>query len=86
MSTQLYLSEGAADSDAIPVTNPPREVSTGHPLRYGTFTIYQSGFLPVPRIGAWSVLRVTSDPGRLLKYAGSGLACLGILLMIVAAP
>ncbi len=82
-ATQLYLFEGAALSGAIPVTNPPREVSTGHPLRYGQYTVYQSGFLPLPGIGACSVLRVTSDPGRVLKYTGGGLACLGILLMIV---
>ncbi len=82
-ASQLYLSESPPDSDAIPVTNPPREVSTGHPLRYGTFTFYQSGFQQLPHKVDLSVLRVTSDPGRFLKYSGGAMVCLGILLMIV---
>jgi hypothetical protein len=82
-ASQLYLSESAPDSDAIPVTNPPRAVSTDHPLRYGIFTFYQSGFQQLPHKVDLSVLRVTSDPGRLLKYSGGALVCLGILLMIV---
>jgi len=79
--SHVYLSEGAQDSDFISADNPLRTVSTGSPLRYGAFTFHQSGFQQLPGRVDLSILRVTSDPGRLLKYSGGGMICGGILLM-----
>jgi hypothetical protein len=59
---------------------PVREVSTGRPLRYGTLTFHQTGFQPMATSSDLSVLRVTSDPGQTLKYAGLGLIGGGLLL------
>ncbi len=79
--SHVYLSEGAQDPDFISADNPLRTVSTGSPLRYGAFTFYQSGFQQLPGNVDLSLLRVTSDPGRLLKYVGGAMICGGILLV-----
>jgi hypothetical protein len=79
--SQVHLSEGTQDSDVISADNPLREISTNSPLEHGTFTFYQSGFRQLPGNVDLSVLRVTSDPGRLLKYSGAAMICGGILFM-----
>jgi hypothetical protein len=79
--SQVHLSGGTEDSDVISASNPLREISTNSPLHYGTFTFYQSGFRQLPGKVDLSVLRVTSDPGRLLKYSGGAMICGGIPFM-----
>jgi hypothetical protein len=80
--SQVNLSEGTPGRDVITARTPLRRISTNHPLRYGAFTFYQSGFLQLPDEVELSVLRVTSDPGRLLKYSGGAMICGGILFML----
>jgi hypothetical protein len=60
-----------------------REISASRPLHYGGFTFQQLGLQQLPNGVDLSVLRVTSDPGLLLKYAGGALICAGVLLMLV---
>ena len=59
-----------------------REISMNAPLTHGTFTFYQSGFQELPGSVEVSVLTVTSDPGRLLKYVGSLMICAGIFTCV----
>ena len=66
----------------IPVSSVLQEISADTPLRHRTFTFHQFGFRELPNQMELSVLRVTSDPGRLLKYLGSGLVCGGILYLV----
>jgi hypothetical protein len=80
--SQVNLSRGTQNPDATATNNPLRAISTNRPLRYGAFTFYQSGSQQVPGRVDLSVLRVTSDPGRLLKYAGIAMICGGILFML----
>ncbi len=76
------MSEGAKDSEVVSANNPVRRITTHSPLRYGGFTIYQAGFRPVSNQVDLSVLRVTSDPGRSLKYLGVAMIGAGILLTV----
>lgn len=57
-------------------------ISMNEPLKYNGFYLYQAGFddLPGGRVQA-SILSVNHDPGRLLKYLGSLVMCLGIVLL-----
>jgi len=58
-----------------------REIAMNQPLVHGRFTFYQSSFEDRPGEGKASVLSVSYDPGRFLKYSGSVMICLGILMM-----
>ena len=80
--SQVQLSQGAKDSEAASANNPLRRITTNSPLRYGAFTIYQAGFRPLSNQLDLSVLRVTSDPGRVLKYLGGAMICIGILYLV----
>lgn len=80
--SHVSLSEGTEDPDAIPADNSLRTISTSSPLRYGPFTFHQSGFQQLAGGVDLSVLRVTSDPGRLWKYLGGAMMCVGILLAL----
>jgi hypothetical protein len=80
--SQVQLTEGAKDSEGVSANNPVRRITTHSPLRYGGFTIYQAGFRPVSNQVDLSVLRVTSDPGRPLKYLGVAMIGAGILLAV----
>jgi hypothetical protein len=80
--SHVYLSEGTEDPDVIPADDSLRTISTNSPLRYGTFTFYQYGFQQLPGGVDLSVLRVTSDPGRLWKYLGGAMLCVGILVAL----
>lgn len=57
-------------------------ISMNEPLKHNGFYLYQAGFddLPGGRVQA-SILSVNHDPGRLLKYLGSLVMCLGIVLL-----
>ncbi len=75
LASSVRLMGPASDASKI------HEVSTNAPLACGKFTLYQSGFRELPDGQELSVLTATYDPGRLLKYAGSLIACMGIFTM-----
>ena len=79
--SHVSISDGAQDSSAASENDLLGEISADRPLRHGVFTFYQSGFRQLPNKVDLSVLRVTSDPGRLLKHAGVATICGGLLLM-----
>lgn len=79
--SQVQFFEPAQDPDVVSTDNPLHEIATGRPLKYGTFTLRQSGFRELP--GAYlSELRVTSDPGWLMKWSGAAIFCVGVLLAL----
>ena len=80
--SQVNLSPGTQNPDVTSQNNPLRVISTNRPLRFGAFTFYQSGSQQLPGKADLSVLRVTSDPGRLLKYSGGAMICCGILFLL----
>ena len=58
-------------------------ISMNEPLKQGGYTFYQSSFEPSETGGepVVSILSVNRDPGRALKYLGSALIVLGIVLL-----
>jgi len=80
--SHVYLSEGTEDADVVSANNPLREISTNNPLRCGTFTFHQSGVQQLAGNVELSLMRVTSDPGRPLKYLGGAMICVGLLVML----
>lgn len=56
-------------------------ISMNQPLVHRKYVFYQSSFQEEPT-GDVSILTVAYDPGRTLKYSGSLLTCVGILVMI----
>jgi ABC-type transport system involved in cytochrome c biogenesis permease subunit len=56
-------------------------ISMNEPLTHGRFTFYQSSFSDDGHGHEASVLRVAYDPGRVLKYVGSLMICMGIAIM-----
>ena len=57
------------------------DISMNQPLVHGKFAFYQSSFQDLPDGRQASVLNVAYDPGRLLKYLGCLMICLGIFIM-----
>ncbi|MCH5377438.1 MAG: cytochrome c biogenesis protein ResB, partial [Planctomycetes bacterium] len=80
--SQVQLSDGPQDSETDSANDPPRRIAADSPLRHGTFTIYQDGFRPLPNQVDLSVLRVTNDPGLLLKYIGAVMICGGMVYLL----
>lgn len=58
-------------------------ISMNEPLEYKGYTIYQSSYEQFPGGGAASIFSVNKDPGRPLKYWGSIILCLGIVVFTV---
>ena len=59
-------------------------ISMNQPLKWGAYTIYQSGFEESERgEPIASVFSVNKDPGRLIKYFGSLLVVLGICMLFL---
>ena len=58
-------------------------ISMNEPLKYRGWTFYQSSFIEPEKKGEAyvSVLSVNRDPGRFLKYIGSALIVLGVMLL-----
>lgn len=78
----------ASFASQVRVSDPRRspfeaEISMNRPLNYGGLRFYQSGYRPMPDGREVSILAVSRDPGRLLKYTGSAMICLGIAVMLV---
>jgi hypothetical protein len=57
------------------------EISMNEPLDHGKFSFYQSSFGGVPGGPEASFLSAAYDPGRILKYSGSLLICVGAFVM-----
>ncbi len=60
---------------------PTYTISMNRPLSYGGFRFFQIGFKRLPGGLVVSVLGVSRDPGRPLKYAGAVVICLGLVFM-----
>ncbi len=78
----------ASFASHVRVSDPRRgpfeaEISMNRPLSYGGLRFYQSGYRPLPGGQEVSILSVSRDPGRLLKYTGSAMICLGIAWMLI---
>lgn len=58
-----------------------RVISMNEPLTYGGLTFYQSAFNEAGHGMKSSTFSVGYDPGRMLKYGGCLLICLGIAIM-----
>ena len=58
-------------------------ISMNEPLKHKNWTFYQSSFLEPEKAGEpySSILSVNRDPGRALKYIGSGWLVLGVALL-----
>jgi len=74
-SSSVQLMDPAAKIDE------PREISMNKPLSYGKFTFYQSSFQELPDGRQASILSVAYDPGRILKYLGCLMICVGTFVM-----
>lgn len=61
----------------------PQEISMNEPLKYRGFTIYQASFQEDPKTQEpiASIFSVNQDPGRWLKYLGSFIMSLGIVML-----
>lgn len=58
-----------------------RTISMNEPLTYNGLTFYQSGFDDAGQGTKTSTFSVAHDPGRVAKYAGCLMVCLGIVTM-----
>lgn len=57
-----------------------REIYMNEPLKMEGYTFYQSSYSLNPGSPALTILSVNKDPGRELKYIGSIILCLGIII------
>lgn len=58
----------------------PIKISMNEPLKYEGYTFYQSSYEMGPGGPTASVFSVNKDPGRGVKYLGSIILCIGIVL------
>lgn len=57
-------------------------ISMNEPLKYKSFYLYQASFEESPTGQARaSILSVNHDPGRIWKYSGSLIMCIGVILL-----
>lgn len=59
---------------------PVHEIFMNEPLKLENYTFYQSSYQITPNGPAITILSVNRDPGRALKYIGSIILCLGIII------
>jgi hypothetical protein len=59
---------------------PVHEIYMNEPMKLENYTFYQSSYQMNPNGPAITILSVNRDPGRALKYIGSIILCLGIIL------
>lgn len=57
-----------------------KEIYMNEPLKFEGYTFYQSSYSLEPNAPALTILSVNRDPGRELKYIGSIILCLGIII------
>lgn len=58
----------------------PVKISMNEPLKKDGFTLYQASYIMNPNEPAVSILSVNKDPGRALKYLGSIILSIGIIV------
>jgi hypothetical protein len=58
----------------------PIKISMNEPLKLDSFTLYQSSYILNPGETPVSIFSVNKDPGRPIKYIGSLILCLGIVV------
>lgn len=58
------------------------ELASGTPLQKGKFTLFQSGVREIPGGMSESVVMVTYDPGKYLKYLGGLLLACGTIVLV----
>lgn len=56
------------------------KIAMNEPYKYGGYTFYQSSYILRPGRPPITVLSVNKDPGRWVKYIGSLILCLGIMI------
>jgi hypothetical protein len=56
------------------------KISMNEPFKKDSFTLYQSSYILNPGQTPVSIFSANKDPGRPIKYAGSLILCLGILI------
>lgn len=56
------------------------KIAMNEPLKHGGYTFYQSSYILQPGRPPVTVLSVNKDPGRWVKYSGSLILCLGIVV------
>lgn len=61
-------------------TGATKEIYMNEPLKFEGYTFYQSSYSLEPNSPALTILSVNRDPGRELKYIGSIILCLGIII------
>lgn len=64
-----------------PRTEGEIQISMNEPLEHRGFTIYQSSYVPDNPRPTVSIFSVNQDPGRMMKYVGSILLVLGVILL-----
>lgn len=67
----------------VPDLTGPQTISMNEPLKYRGFTIYQASFQEDPNTlqPISSIFSVNRDPGRAIKYLGSFIISLGIVML-----
>jgi cytochrome c biogenesis protein ResB len=70
-----FESDITVNSEANPI-----KISMNEPLQRAGFTIYQASYILGPNQDPVSIFSVNRDPGRILKYFGSLILCLGIIV------
>ena len=73
-----YQSEVQVNGEGPPIT-----IMMNEPLKRDGYTLYQSSYVLEPGRPPMSIFSVNWDPGRAIKYAGSLLLCIGIVVFTV---
>jgi len=58
-------------------------ISMNEPLQFAGYTVYQSSYSLEPGRAPLSVFSINKDPGRWLKYLGSIILSLGIIIFVI---
>jgi cytochrome c biogenesis protein ResB len=70
-----FESQVKVNSDKETVT-----ISMNEPLKRDGYTLYQSSYQLIPNAPAVSIFSVNQDPGRWIKYLGSLILAIGIII------
>lgn len=76
-----FSSDVKLTDKAMGINDKAYHIAMNEPLNHRGYKFYQSRYVPDPETGRMlSILQVGKDPGRILKYTGSLLICLGAFL------
>lgn len=65
----------------VEVAGQNHKISMNEPLKYDGYTLYQSSYILNPKGPPDSIFSVSHDPGRAVKYSGSLVLAIGIILL-----